>query len=280
MKNELVGDILIYSSELQEARLIETLVHNKKLRAKTCFQYSTIREWLNTRNFSIAFVSSSIPANTISKLVEDLWSKDNTTRVVVYNTSTSSNLDNLLIGTELIEFDELELSVNEILDQLIERKYAATSPTHLMVVEDLDSPREIICLFLEGLGYDRITGVSSAKEAIQLLQEQPSKFTTVITDVKMPGMNGADLIRFIRRDIDLKRLPVIVLTAYGTADCLVDCLKAGATGFLVKPPKKPDLKRELQRAERVRKSGASVRLIKESKVQDLYNIIINKSEFS
>jgi CheY-like chemotaxis protein len=133
---------------------------------------------------------------------------------------------------------------------------------------------------LEGLGYDRITGASSAKEAIKLLQENPSKFTTVITDVKMPGMNGADLIRFIRRDIDLNRLPVIVLTAYGTADCLIDCLKAGATGFLVKPPKKPDLKRELQRAERVRKSGASVRLVKESKVQDLYDFLSDKTDFS
>src|SRR5690606_29971959 len=105
-----------------------------------------------------------------------------------------------------------------------------------------------------------IKGVASAKEAITELTESPEGYHCVLTDVRMPEMTGRDLIEYMRGDQKLKTMPVIVLTAIGTIENLVDCLKAGASGFLVKPPKKDDILRELSRAFRIVAGGENPRL--------------------
>ena len=55
----------------------------------------------------------------------------------------------------------------------------------------------------------------------------------VITDLRMPGMDGLELLHHVRRT--KPALPVIVLSAYGTVPTAVDAMKAGATDFLLKP---------------------------------------------
>src|SRR5881628_4023837 len=55
----------------------------------------------------------------------------------------------------------------------------------------------------------------------------------VITDLRMPGMDGLELLHHIRRT--KPAMPVIVLSAYGTVPTAVDAMKAGATDFLLKP---------------------------------------------
>src|SRR5438874_3097261 len=55
----------------------------------------------------------------------------------------------------------------------------------------------------------------------------------VITDLRMPGMDGLELLQHVRRT--RPSLPVVVLSAYGTVPTAVDAMKAGATDFLLKP---------------------------------------------
>src|SRR5205809_7693238 len=55
----------------------------------------------------------------------------------------------------------------------------------------------------------------------------------VITDLKMPGMDGLELLHHVRRT--KPAIPVIVLTAFGTVSTAVEAMKAGANDFLVKP---------------------------------------------
>src|SRR3989454_7612492 len=55
----------------------------------------------------------------------------------------------------------------------------------------------------------------------------------VITDLRMPGMNGLELLQHVRRT--KPALPVIVLSAYGTVPMAVEAIKAGASDFLLKP---------------------------------------------
>jgi FixJ family two-component response regulator len=68
-------------------------------------------------------------------------------------------------------------------------------------------------------------------------------------------------------------LPVIVLTAHGTVDALVDCLKAGASGFLVKPPAAKDLQHELGRAKRIAEHQLSPRLATDNEADSIRQIL-------
>ncbi|MBP9838106.1 MAG: response regulator [Proteobacteria bacterium] len=118
----------------------------------------------------------------------------------------------------------------------------------ILYVEDLDSPREIITKYVQALGFQNIDSVDSAKNAIAKLQSDSEKYFCVIADINMPDVNGIALVREIRKSDNLKHLPVIMLTAYPTDSNLIECIKAGATGFIAKPPKKKLLIEELEKS--------------------------------
>src|SRR5438094_4667855 len=72
---------------------------------------------------------------------------------------------------------------------------------------------------------------SNGLDAVSKLESAPVQ--AVITDLRMPGLDGLELLQHIRRS--QRALPVIVLSAYGTVPTAVDAMKAGATDFLLKP---------------------------------------------
>jgi putative nucleotidyltransferase with HDIG domain len=72
---------------------------------------------------------------------------------------------------------------------------------------------------------------SDGREGIKLLEN--NKFDLVLTDIKMPNINGLDVIRHIRSTN--KEIPVIVVTGHGTLDIAIDSLRLGAQGFILKP---------------------------------------------
>lgn len=76
-----------------------------------------------------------------------------------------------------------------------------------------------------------ITCVHSAEEALRLLNKK--NITIVITDIKMPGMNGIDLLKEIKRSRGI--IQVILITASEDIEHLLAALEAGASDFLLKP---------------------------------------------
>mgnify|MGYP000854700881 CR=1 FL=1 len=130
----------------------------------------------------------------------------------------------------------------------------------ILYVEDLDSPRVIVTSYIKSLGYPLVANAERAEQALAMLSEHPHDYFCVLTDILMPEINGIELTRRIRRDAELKHLPIIVLTAVPSAMNLIECVKAGATGFLVKPPIKRLLKMELEKAWRIYIVGESPRL--------------------
>jgi two-component system, NtrC family, response regulator AtoC len=104
------------------------------------------------------------------------------------------------------------------------------SDPRVLVVEDDRAVGKVLCGLLEqdGLG---ARWAGSADEALGLLEEHP--FDLVITDLRMPGMDGMALLTEIgRRWVGL---PVVMLTAHGTVPLAVEAMKAGAAEFLLKP---------------------------------------------
>ena len=100
----------------------------------------------------------------------------------------------------------------------------------ILIVEDNDSLREVLCTVLAYEGY-QVTSAPHAEAALELIQAQ--EFSLILSDLKLPQMNGLD---FLVRVKEIGRsIPFIVMTAYGSIDIAVRAIKLGATDFITKP---------------------------------------------
>lgn len=107
---------------------------------------------------------------------------------------------------------------------------------NILLVDDQKSLRRSLSLMLQAAGFE--TGeAESGEEALAHLGEQ--RYDLVITDLRMEGMSGIDLLREIKRVQPI--LPVILITAYGTIDSAVDAMRLGAFDYLTKPFREQDM---------------------------------------
>jgi DNA-binding NtrC family response regulator len=100
----------------------------------------------------------------------------------------------------------------------------------VLVVDDEEVIRKGICRVMEGMGYQAESS-ESGFGAIEKLQKAP--FNIVITDLKMPGMDGIEVLKAIK--ILQPDVPVIIITGYSTVDTAVDAMKNGAFDYIAKP---------------------------------------------
>lgn len=105
------------------------------------------------------------------------------------------------------------------------------TPT-IMVVEDDPNILRQIEFNLKSHGYSVVTAVSGADALRQMLLQRP---TLLITDVMMPEMDGYELVATLRRDNDLRDLPVIMLTARTGENDMVQGYTSGTDLYLTKP---------------------------------------------
>lgn len=256
-------DLLILTPDPANYFELEKAGLDEGFRVKVIQEIPIAHEWLKLRVFDALLVDSKVPLSEQQKLADFLWDKNPIAQLISYSfdaKSVSESTQARLFGAEVVNGPRTVESIRELLRSAGMKVDLTNQNFKIMVVEDLDSPRDIVCAYLENLGYTQVTGVASAREALTLLEDDSQEFSCVITDIRMPQMTGAELITQIRASTRNARLPVIVLTAYGTVDCLVECLRNGASGFLVKPPKRQDLVRELGRAMRIFSSGRNARL--------------------
>ena len=102
--------------------------------------------------------------------------------------------------------------------------------SRVLVVDDEPSLRKVLQAQLGRAGYD-VEAVSDGAEAIRRLEEMPCDL--VVSDLKMPGIDGLELLAHTRRFFP--GLPLIVITAHGTVDSAVEALRLGAADYITKP---------------------------------------------
>jgi len=114
---------------------------------------------------------------------------------------------------------------------------------NILVVDDEVVVREGVRRILEGDRYN-VESCASGRAALDLLQEKD--FNMVITDLKMPGMSGLEVLKAIK--ILQPEIPVIIITGYSTVDTAVDAMKNGAIDYIAKPFSPDQLREKVARA--------------------------------
>ena len=123
----------------------------------------------------------------------------------------------------------------------------------VLVVDDEQRQRDILQVILEAEGYET-TAAGNGRHALQAAQGQG--FDVVLTDLKMPDLNGIELLGEI---LKLQPAPLVILmTAHGTIDSAVEAMRKGAFDYLTKPLEKDELlmvlRRAMERAHLVREN--------------------------
>jgi len=113
---------------------------------------------------------------------------------------------------------------------MTERSAPLAARPHILVVDDEPNVRKVLGALLEQAGYVT-TRAAAASEALDLVRSQDPDL--VITDLKMPGMDGLELLRRLKEGFP--EIPVVLLTAHGTVEAAVEAMKEGAFDFLTKP---------------------------------------------
>ncbi len=143
----------------------------------------------------------------------------------------------------------------------------------ILIVEDEKSMREVLKILLEGENY-LVTPVSDGLEGISYIDKDI--FDLVITDVKMPRIDGLELLRKTK-EISPDTL-VIMITAFGTTESAIEAMKLGAYDYINKPFKIDEIRLIVKKAIEKKRLREEISLLRE-KVKTSYALenIIGKS---
>ncbi|MES9935499.1 MAG: chemotaxis response regulator CheY [Sedimenticola sp.] len=103
----------------------------------------------------------------------------------------------------------------------------------ILIVDDFSTMRRIIKNLLRDLGFLNTHEADDGTTALPLLQA--GGFDFLVTDWNMPGMTGISLLKAIRADPQLTKLPVLMVTAESKREQIIEAAQAGVNGYVVKP---------------------------------------------
>lgn len=112
-----------------------------------------------------------------------------------------------------------------------------------LIIDDEQPTLYMFSLFLDAFGYEVITAENAVSGIELYKKERPA---IVITDIKMPGMDGLDTLRMLKT-ID-PSVQVIVMTGHGDQDLMKQAMELKATAFLHKPIDRKALEKALEKA--------------------------------
>nr|MBV6631156.1 chemotaxis response regulator CheY [Oceanococcus sp. HetDA_MAG_MS8] len=117
--------------------------------------------------------------------------------------------------------------------------------TRILVVDDFPTMRRIVRNLLGELGYTKISEADDGQTALPMLKT--GDFDFLVTDWNMPGMTGIDLLKAVRADEKLAKLPVLMVTAEASKEQIVEAAQAGVSGYIIKPFTAATLAEKLER---------------------------------
>jgi len=126
----------------------------------------------------------------------------------------------------------------------------------ILIIDDEDFILQLSSDILRKSEYN-VQTASDGRQGIKFLESD--KFDLILTDIKMPNINGLDVIRHVR--VNNKEIPIIVITGHGTLDIAIDSLRLGAQGFILKPFTPAELRTSVTEAlEKTRLLNENIRM--------------------
>ncbi|MBF0289651.1 MAG: response regulator [SAR324 cluster bacterium] len=104
---------------------------------------------------------------------------------------------------------------------------------HILVVDDIENMRKLIASMLFKLKFTKILMAENGRDAWTKIQNH--QIDLVISDWNMPNMSGLDLLKAIRSDPNISKLPVLMVTAEAVKGNIVEAAKFKVNGYIVKP---------------------------------------------
>jgi len=103
----------------------------------------------------------------------------------------------------------------------------------ILIVDDFSTMRRIIKNLLRDLGFTNTHEADDGSTALPMLQS--GNYDFLVSDWNMPGMTGIDLLKAVRADPKLAKLPVLMVTAESKREQIIEAAQAGVNGYVVKP---------------------------------------------
>jgi two-component system chemotaxis response regulator CheY len=103
----------------------------------------------------------------------------------------------------------------------------------ILVVDDFMTMRRVVRGLLREMGLDDVAEAASGAAALELLRA--GGVDAVISDIEMPTLGGFELLSAIKKDEQLRNVPVLLVSAEARKDEILRCVQAGAAAYLVKP---------------------------------------------
>ena len=142
----------------------------------------------------------------------------------------------------------------------------------VLVVDDEAANRQALERILSREGH-RVAHAADGRAALESIRESPPDL--MLTDLKMPGMTGMELMRAAKViDPDLE---VIVMTAFGTVETAVEAMKEGAWDFVTKPLRRSDIVRAARKALEKRALVAENRALRDELARAVPNDLVGRS---
>jgi two-component system, chemotaxis family, chemotaxis protein CheY len=107
------------------------------------------------------------------------------------------------------------------------------STLRILIVDDSPTMRRILVNTVQKAGYSDIKEAGDGKEALAMLMG--GVYDLLMTDWNMPNMNGLELVQAVRLDDKLKNIPILMVTTKNMKEDIVNAIKAGVNGYIVKP---------------------------------------------
>ena len=146
----------------------------------------------------------------------------------------------------------------------------------VLVVDDEESMRHMLSIILKKEGYD-IVCAEGGEQALKILGKD--EFDFVVCDIKMPGVDGVEFLKRLKTEQDIISQPTIVMmSAYGTIDMAIECMRLGAYDYISKPFKADEMILTLKKAEeRERLKSENLRFKQALQAEYNFKNIIAKS---
>jgi len=103
----------------------------------------------------------------------------------------------------------------------------------ILVVDDSPTMRRILINTIQKAGYSEVKDAEDGKDALSKLMA--GEYDLLMTDWNMPNMSGLELIETVRADDKIRDLPILMVTTRNMKDDIINAVKAGANGYIVKP---------------------------------------------